>query len=140
MRKLLISFVALFVATRSVQAAFSDVPERNPFSGDYKRQVPSSIGSGVHLGFLIPPPPQFVQFSLVHFQYSLPTTFFELHARKSINVATTIGYAKKYGWDWPEYSIPLVFLSEDVALLQGETWYFGTGLGVGMQAQQNERI
>ena len=31
-------------------------------------------------------------------------------------------------------------LSEDVALFYGKNWYSYMGLGVGMQAQQNERI
>jgi hypothetical protein len=88
----------------------------------------------------VPPPFRPVPFTVLHFQYSLPTDFFELPARKSINIAQTIGFAKKYDWDWRDFSIPMVFVSEDIALFHGENWYTGIGAGIGMQAQQNDRI
>lgn len=140
MKKVILFALSSFIA---INSALGNENERvNPFFGDYKRQVGLHVGTGVNSGFLVPPPSQFVPFALVHFQYSLPTTFFEIPARQSINVATTIGYDDKYGWKWQDYTIPLIFLSEDIVLLQGKknNWYFGTGVGVGMQAQQNERI
>ena len=47
---------------------------------------------------------------------------------------------KKYGWDWTDFTIPLVLASGDVALFYGEKWYTGLGAGVGLQAQENERL
>ena len=112
----------------------------NPFMGDYKNQVAVNLGQGVNSGFIIPPPVQFVPFYLLHLQYSQPTTFFKLPARQSINIGQTLGFGRGYGWDWDKFTIPMIFLSEDIALLHGDNWYFSTGIGMGLQAQQNERI
>lgn len=137
MRKFTLLLLSFFI---TVNSAFAAIPDRNPFFGDYKRQVALHIGAGINSGFIVPPPNKFVPFTLIHLQYSLPTTFFQLPARYSINVAQTIGFDDKYGWKWQDYSIPMIFLSEDFALLQGKNWYFGTGASIGFQAQQNERI
>lgn len=113
----------------------------NPFFGDNnENQVAFYFGYGVNQGFLIPPPTQFVPFILLHAQYSQPTTFFRLPARQSLNIMQTIGSGEKYGWHWDKYSIPITTLSMDVALLAGCNWYFGPGIAMGLQAQQNERI
>lgn len=119
------------------QSAWADT---NPFFGDKTHQVALNMGIGIDSGFLLPPPLRLVPFTITHFQYSLPTTFFEMPARQSLNLAMTVGFADKYGWDWADYSIPIGFLSEDVALFYGDDWYFAAGLGVGMQGQQNERL
>lgn len=112
----------------------------NPFFGKYKNQLAFNLGQGVNSGFLIPPPTQFVPFNMLHFQYSRTDTFFTLPSRVSLNVIQTIGYGDKYGWNWADYSIPIALLSEDVILFKTTDWYFGTGLGAGMQAKQNDRI
>lgn len=112
----------------------------NPFIGNNKHQIAFNLGQGVNSGIIVPPPTQLVPFYLLHFQYSQPTTFFRLPARQSINIAQTIGFGRKYDWDWDKFTIPMIFLSEDFALFHGENWYFSTGIGAGMQAQQNERI
>ena len=111
-----------------------------PFFGEYNNQVALNFGYGVNSGFLLPPPTQFVPFVMANVQYSQPTTFFRLPARRSINIIQTLGHGKKYGWHWDKYTIPIAMLSEDVALAAGDDWYTFVGLGVGMQAQQNERI
>ena len=69
-----------------------------------------------------------------------PERFFRMPARMSINVGETLGFGEKYGWDWSEFTIPLIFLSGDTSLFSGENWYTGVGSGVGLQAQQNERL
>ena len=121
--------------------AIADITyKENPFFNGYENQVAFNFGYGVNSGFLIPPPTQFVPFILLHGQYSQPTTFFCLPARKSINLHQTIGSGGKYGWSWDKYTIPIASLSEDVALLYGDDWYTFMGIGVGMQMQQNERI
>lgn len=112
----------------------------NPFMGDAQNQVALYLGQGVNGGFLVPPPSQFVPFYFVHGQYSQPTTFFRMPARQSLNVGQTIGMGKAYGWSWTEFTIPMVFLSEDIALVHGERWYLSAGPGVGLQAQQNKRL
>ena len=116
------------------------VAKENPFFNGYDNQVIFSFGYGTNHGFLLSPPTQFVPFIMLHGQYSQPTTFFRLPARKSINVIQTIGSGKKYGWHWDKYTIPIAMLSEDVILASGNSWYTFTGIGVGLQVQQNERI
>ena len=134
MRKLLVFL--LFAAF----AGANDARAYNPFMGDYENQVAVYLGQGVNNGFIIPPPFQLVPFYMLQFQYSQPTTFFRIPARQSINFGETIGVGKKYGWDWRAYTIPMIFLSEDIALLYGRNWYLSVGAGGGLQAQQNERI
>lgn len=132
MKKIALPLSALLIATNAVAA--------NPFMGEYENQIAFTIGQGVNSGFLIPPPTQLVPFYLLNIQYSQPTTFFKLPARQSINVGQTLGFGKKYGWHWDKYTIPMIYLSEDIALFHGQNWYFSTGIGVGLQAQQNERL
>lgn len=112
----------------------------NTFFSGYDNQVAFNFGYGVNSGFLLPPPTQFVPFNMIQFQYSQPTTFFRLPARQSLGVIQTLGHGKKYGWHWDKYTIPIAILSEDVIFAHGDKWYTFMGLGVGMQAQQNERI
>ena len=114
--------------------------DTNPFFNDYENQVAVNFGWGVDSGFLLPAPIKWVPFIMMHAQYSQPTTFFNLPARKSLNITQTLGFGTSRGWHWDKYTIPIVMLSEDVILAHGKNWYFYTGLGVGMQAQQNERI
>ncbi len=133
MKKVAFAIFSLFFA---MCAHASD----NPFTGNYDNQFALHLGAGVNSGFIIPPPTQWVPFTFVHFQYSQPTTFFKLPARQSINIGQTIGWGEKYGWDWKKFTIPMIFLSEDIALFHNEKWYFATGIGVGLQAQQNERL
>lgn len=114
--------------------------ETNPFFNGYEQQVAFNIGYGVNSGFLLPPPTQWVPFVMLNAQYSQPTDFFGMYARKSLNIIQTLGHGKKYGWHWDKYTIPIAMLSEDVIPFYGDDWYTFIGLGVGMQAQQNERI
>ncbi len=112
----------------------------NPFFGEYENQVAFNVAQGVNSGFIVPPPFQLVPFYKLHLQYSQPATFFTLPARQSINIGQTVGFGKKYGWHWDKYTIPMIYLSEDVALLSYNDFYLATGVGVGFQLQQNERI
>lgn len=113
----------------------------NPYFGaGNNHQFAFNFGYGVNSGIIVPPPTQFVPFIMGHLQYSQPTTFFKLQARQSLNVYQTLGFGKKYGWNWEKFTIPIAVLSGDVAVLRGRNWYVGPGIGVGMQAQQNDRI
>ena len=114
--------------------------ESNPFMGDAQNQIAFYLGQGFDNGYIVPLPYHIVPFYITQFQYSQPTTFFRMPARQSLNLGETIGLAKKYGWDWRKFTIPLVLASGDVALLWGENWYSGVGAGVGLQAQENERL
>ena len=119
--------------------AFAATPY-NAFMRHYKNQIAFNVGQGVNSGFLVPPPTQFVPFNIFQLQYSQPTTFFTLPARQSLNIGQTIGFADKYGWHWRDYTIPMVFISGDVLLADFDALYFAGGAGVGLQAQQNERL
>ena len=134
MKKIAISFFTLIFATSAALA------NANPFMGEHNHQIALNAGAGVNSGFIVPPPTQFVPFMFLHFQYSQPTTFFKVPARQSINIGQTLGLGTGYGWDWTEFTIPMIFLSEDIAIAHGKNWYFSTGVGVGLQAQQNERL
>ncbi len=112
----------------------------NPFMGDAENQIGINFATGVNSGFLIPPPTQFVPFTILTLQYSQPTTFFRAPARQTINIAQTFGFGDKYGWHWDDFTIPMIYLTEDIALACTERTYFGVGAGVGLQAQQNDRI
>ncbi len=112
----------------------------NPFMGDYQNQIAVNFAGGVNSGFLIPPPTQWVPFTILNIQYSQPTTFFKIPARQSINVAQTFGFGDKYGWHWDGFTIPMIYLSEDIALFSNDCMYFAAGAGMGLQAQQNDRL
>lgn len=112
----------------------------NPFFNGYENQIAFNVGAGVNSGFLIPPPSQFVPYTMYHFQYSQPTTFFRLPARQSINIMMNVGHGERYGWDWGDFSIPIIMLGTDIIPLYNNNWHTFIGLGVGMQAQQNARI
>lgn len=112
----------------------------NPFMGDYQNQIALYAGQGVDNGYIVPLPYHAVPFYIAQIKYSQPATFFRLPARMSINVAETLGLGKKYGWDWTDFTIPLVLLSGDTTLFYGKNWYTGVGSGVGLQAQENDRL
>ena len=114
--------------------------EYNPFFNGYDNQVTFSFGWGVDDGFLIPAPIKWVPFVMLQAQYSQPTEFFRLPARKSLNIIQTFGAGTSRGWHWDKYTIPIATVSEDVILAHGKNWYFYSGLAVGFQLQQNERI
>ncbi len=138
MKKFAVCFSAL-VCTIGCAAAHANAGF-NPFFGDNENQIAFMVAQGFDQGFLIPPPFRIVPFYAAQIQYSQPATFFRLPARQSMNIVTTIGMGKKYGWKWNEYSIPIAMLSEDIPLIYGQNWYLGAGAGVGLQAQQNERL
>ena len=123
MKKIAISFFTLIFATSAALA------NANPFMGEHNHQIALNAGAGVNSGFIVPPPTQFVPFMFLHFQYSQPTTFFKVPARQSINIGQTLGFGTGYGWDWTEFTIPMIFLSEDIAIAHGKNWYFSTGVG-----------
>ncbi len=114
--------------------------DNNPFFNGYENQVAVNFGWGVDSGFLIPAPVRWVPFMMLNVGYSQPTEFFRLPARRTLNITQTLGSGTSRGWHWDKYTIPIVTLSEDVILAHGKNWYFYSGLAVGMQAQQNERI
>ena len=114
--------------------------DTNPFFNGYENQVALNFGWGVDSGFLLPAPVRWAPFIMLHAQYSQPTTFFRLPARRSINITQTLGSGESRGWHWDKYTIPIITLSEDFIFAHTGRWYFFSGLSVGFQAQQNERI
>ncbi len=133
MKKIITAFIISSVSA----TAWADT---NPFFNGYENQVAVNFGWGVDSGFLIPAPVRWVPFTMLNVQYSQPTEFFRLPARKSLNVTQTFGFGTSRGWHWDKYTIPIITISEDVILASGHGWYFYTGASVGFQAQQNERI
>lgn len=116
------------------------LPGKDPFMGTYKNQIFFGIGQGFDTGWLLPPPTRPVPFYVGTIQYSQPTTFFRIPARQSLNFSQTVGFHEKYGWEWQDYTIPLFYVSEDIALFRYHELYAGMGAGTGLQAKQNKRL
>ena len=129
--------IALLLIPLCTCAAYADT---NPFMGEYQNQIAFYAGQGVDNGYIVPLPYHAVPFYIAQVKYSQPANFFRMPARMSLNVAETLGFGEKYGWNWTDFTIPLVFISGDTALFYGKNWYTGIGSGVGLQAQQNERL
>ncbi|MBR4891853.1 MAG: acyloxyacyl hydrolase [Alphaproteobacteria bacterium] len=132
MKKFVPVFLACFVCAASA--------DENPFFNGYENQVVFNLGIGTNHGFLISPPTQFVPFAMGQFQYSQPATFFRIPARMSLNVFQTLGYGERYGWDWRDFTIPIVTVSGDISLVTFDNWNLFMGFGAGFQVQQNDRI
>lgn len=142
MKNYIFAFLPLFIL---VSPAIAD---DNPFFGTARNQIAVNIGQGFNSFSLIPTPDMPVPFNMIQIQYSQPTEFFRMPARRSLNAIQTIGYGKKYQytdyvktfeWDWTKYSEQIALLSEDVILYNTTKFYFGAGLAVGIQGQENER-
>ena len=116
------------------------LPDRNPFMGTYQEQFAFGIGQGFDTGILLPPPIKPVPFYIGTIQYSQPTSFFRIPARRSINISMTLGLGEARGWKWQDYTIPMAYLTEDIALFRYKRLYAGVGAGVGLQAEENDRI
>lgn len=116
------------------------LPDKNPFMGTYQEQIAFGIGQGFDTGILLPPPVKPVPFYIGTFQYSQPTSFFRVPARRSLNVSMTLGLHESRGWEWQKFSIPLAYITEDIALFRYKRLYAGLGAGAGLQAEENARI
>lgn len=136
MKKIICALLTVICALPTVSAA----ADRNPFFGALEHQIALNAGWGVNAGYIVPPPTQFVPYTTFQAQYSIPATFFGMPARQSLNAIMNVGYDDKYGWDWMDFTIPIVMLSGDFSPFYGERWYTGIGAGMGFQAQQNHRI
>lgn len=139
MRKTL-TFLPIIALPCVAMADSCILPEKNPFMGTYQQQIAFGFGQGFDTGILLPPPVRPVPFYIGTFQYSQPTTFFRVPARRSLNLSQTVGLHAKYGWDWQDYSIPIAYVTEDIALFRYNRIYAGMGAGAGLQAKQNRRI
>lgn len=133
MRNIILTSLVVLIITGGAARA-------NPFFGDRRHQVAANISMGVESSFIAPPPFRIVPFNEFHLQYSVPTTLFYFPARFSFNVSQMVGYGKKYGWDWRDFTIPALYLTEDVILFHGNKWYTGAGAGAGFQIRKNDRI
>jgi hypothetical protein len=138
--KKILAILSAGILPVSVMADSCILPDKNPFMGMYKNQIAFGIGQGFDTGILLPPPTRPVPFYIGTIQYSQPTTFFRIPARQSLNISETLGTHEKYGWKWQNYSIPMAYVTEDIALFRYQDLYAGVGAGVGLQAKQNERI
>lgn len=116
------------------------LPNNNPFTGTYQNQTFYGIGQGFDTGILLPPPVRPVPFYIGTLTYSQPTTFFRIPARRNLNISVTLGLGEKNGWQWQDYSIPIGYATEDIALFRYKKLYMGAGAGVGLQVKENERL
>ncbi|MBR5904804.1 MAG: acyloxyacyl hydrolase [Alphaproteobacteria bacterium] len=116
------------------------LPDKNPFMGEYDEQIAFGFGQGFDTGILLPPPVRPVPFYIGTIQYTQPTTFFRIPARRSLNFSQTIGIKEKNGWKWQDFSIPIFYVSEDIAMFRYKRLYMGMGAGVGLQGKENERL
>ena len=116
------------------------LPDENPFMGKYKNQMAFAIGQGFDTGILLPPPVRPVPFYIGTIQYSQPDTFFRIPARRSINISETLGTDRKGEWDWRKYTVPIIYLTEDIPLFKIYDFYMGVGAGAGLQAKENKRL
>lgn len=124
----------------SAMAESCILPERNPFMNTYQNQVGFGLGQGFDTGWILPPPIHISPFYIGTFTYSQPTSFFRVPARRSLNISQTVGLGEKYGWQWQNYSTPMIYVTEDIALFRIRRFYGGMGAGVGLQARQNDRL
>lgn len=116
------------------------LPEHDPFMGKYKNQMFYGVGQGFDTGILLPPPVRPVPFYIGTITYSQPTTFFRIPARRNLNVSLVAGFGEKNGWKWDDYTTPVGYLTEDIALFRYHRLYMGTGAGVGLQVRENKRL
>ena len=138
-RKIVLSLV--FLCCSSVVWADSCIlPDKNPFFGKYQNQVGFSLGHGFDTGIILPPPVRPVPFYIGTLQYSQPTTFFRVPAKRSINISGAIGLHEKYGWNWQDYSVPIIYFTEDIALFKMDSVFMGMGAGAGLQGKENDRL
>ena len=112
----------------------------NPFFGPYRHQAGLYGGAGVNSGIIVPMFEKFVPFTEIHGHYSVPSEVFYYPARLSLNLSQTIGFGNKYGWEWTHFTIPIIYVTMDIAMFYGRNWYFGMGGGGGFQITENERI
>jgi len=135
-------FIPLFILFLSLPAMANEyfLPENKTFMGEYKNQIGFGLGQGFDTGWILPPPTRPVPFYIGTFTYSQPTTFFRVQARRSINISETLGFYEKYGWKWQDYTVPIIYLTEDILLVDYNDFYVATGAGIGLQAQENERL
>lgn len=139
MKKICSLLSILFISSGAI-ADSCILPEKNPFMGTYQNQFSFGFGQGFDTGWLLPPPTRPVPFYIGSIQYSQPTSFFRIPARRSLNFSQTIGFHEKYGWKWQDYTIPLIYITEDIALFRYKRLYAGIGAGTGLQAKQNKRL
>ena len=88
MYKSIVPFIAAFLFAVPVFA------DENPFFNDNRNQIMFNLGQGVNSFGLISMPDNPVPFNMIQIQYSQPTEFFRMPARKSLNFIQTIGYGK----------------------------------------------
>ncbi|MDR1071691.1 MAG: acyloxyacyl hydrolase [Rickettsiales bacterium] len=121
---------------------FAVMPARaaDPMFDGMENQLAISSGVAIASQSLIYFPMYFVPYFTSELTYSQPNTVFRLPGRQNINIGKNIGRGQSRGWDWKLLNEYVFFLSEDAFLYNTENWYYGLGLGVGMQLDYNERI
>ena len=148
MRITLIVFILLFsVSAVNAEIHFFSGYEKaeNPFLFDRENQIFINIGQGIAGTWMLEPPKNPVPYNMLQLQYSQPIKFFRLPSRLSANYIQTIGYGvskttRGNTWNWQDYTTMIAFLSVDSPFVWTNKLYFGSGIGTGIQAVENERI
>ena len=140
----ILRFFCLFIVISFIPI-FNAFSIENPFFGDKNNQFGFNLGQAFESYDLLFLPEDPVPFNIIQIQYSQPHTFFRLPARQSIIIAHTIGYGKKHDsnnveWNWTKYSIPMISFAWDFAIPVTSKLYVGSGLNIGVQSQENERM
>jgi hypothetical protein len=124
----------LLIAQRPLLSAADPV-----FGGHDKQMLVSAAVASSH-GGLIAAPTHIVPYFTTQAQYSLPNTVFLLPGRQNVALGMNVGFGEHAGWNWSDFYELLFLISEDAFLYRTENWYYGLGMGVGMQLNYNDRI
>jgi hypothetical protein len=127
--------MALLIAA-SANAAVAATPMFDGFDS----QITVNSGVASEISGMIVPPWDFVPYFTTEIRYSQPNTIFRLQGRQNLSVNKNVGRGYANGWDWDMLDEYIFILSEDAFLYHTDNWYYGLGMGAGMQLHYNERI
>jgi hypothetical protein len=133
MKKALLLLVIASVGSAAAGAA-------DPMFNGRQSQMSIATGVGTGKSGLIVPPWDFVPYFTTMAAYSQPNTVFRLPGRQNASLSKNIGKGESKGWDWSLLDEYIFLLSEDAFLYNTENWYYGVGMGAGMQLDYNDRI
>jgi hypothetical protein len=112
----------------------------DPMFDGKRNQISYGSGMAIKSESLIYFPVNFVPYFTNILTYSQPNTVFRIPGRQSVNISKNMGRGEKYGWNWELLDEYIFYFSEDAFFYNTRNWYYGMGMGVGMQLNYNERI
>ena len=140
MKKLLALALTLALIAPCASAA-SRVNRPNLMFNGHDSQVAMNLGMGTDAMWLLPFPAMPAPLAMFEVRYSHPNEFFRWPGRQNIGVVYLQGWGSdRRDWEWNSFTMPIFYLSQDITLFQTRNWYYGTGMGIGMQLRENDRI